>query len=97
LNLLIHPINSEAVFVYFRNQEPLFVTFGLIGNTSISKRKEIRFTNLLKTGVIFTGVLLIKETGIVFLALALSYLWLYKKRTIPQFLTIAVLTIWLYV
>ena len=75
---LVHPINSQSVFAIANMQEPLYMTFGLLGLWVL-----IRFKGLWATaGSILCLALSLfsKETGILFFCMSVIYLFLFDSR-----------------
>jgi len=75
LIFLVHPINTETVAYISNLQDVLFVLFGLTAlNLTVRKKAALTITLMLFLA------LLAKETGVMFLACSLLYIWYTKQK-----------------
>jgi hypothetical protein len=94
LIFLVHPINSQSVFAIPSMQEPLFMLFGLLSLWVLARGNETK--NYVLAAVFLLCSLLSKETGIVFVALAVLYVVLFKSIGLRTFLKFLIPTVILY-
>jgi len=80
---LIHPINSENALYLADTQEVLFFFFGMTGLLLLRKYQTQK--GLLMASVCFLLSLLSKETGVLFLLIAVVSLFLQNKRRLLAF------------
>ena len=78
LIFLVHPVNSETVLHVANLQEVLFLFFGLLALHSLVTTQKKSLNPLLLTGLLFLS-LLAKETGFLFIALALIYCLVFAR------------------
>lgn len=83
LLFLLHPINAEAVVYISAYQDLLFVFFGLLSLYTLIFLREKKFYPLLFSLFLFLSVLS-KETGVIFIPIALSYLFLFRIKQLPK-------------
>jgi hypothetical protein len=86
---LVHPINIETVAYISDFQDVLFTFFGLLALVSLTYIRR-PFIAILSSIVFLAASLLSKETGIVFIAIASSYLWFFKRKWLIYYLLIVV-------
>jgi hypothetical protein len=94
LIFLIHPINSQAVFAIPSMQDALFMLFGLLGIWILMTYKTTISVAL--TALCLFLALLSKETAVIFILIALLYLFLFERRRIYKFAAIMVAPVALY-
>ena len=87
LIFLVHPINVEAVAYISDLQDVLFVFFGLIALTLLSKKGELSVTRQCLLGVFILLSFLSKETGIVFVFIIFLYQFFFKAKQKLKVLT----------
>lgn len=95
LVFLIHPINSEAVFYVSATQEALFFFFGIIALRVLSASKYQKYTLLLAATSLFLSVLS-KETGVLFVMMAVAYAGFFDRKRIFQILGISLAITFIY-
>ncbi len=95
LIFLVHPIDSQVVYAIPDMQDALFFFFGILGLNILLRYKSVR--SLVLVAVCFLLSLLSKETGILFIAMALLYLYWYNRKRLYPFIgcVAPVLAIWL--
>jgi hypothetical protein len=77
LIFLVHPLNSETVVYIANMQDTLFVFWGLSALLMVlSKPKKMKWLGI---GTLFLLSLLSKETGVVFILMAVIWSWIIKK------------------
>ncbi len=85
LLFLIHPMNSETVSYIANVQDVLMFLFGILAlHTIIHIKKPL--ANLLLSGVLLFLSLLSKETAMVFIGIALIYLYLFQRKYFKMYL-----------
>ena len=84
LVFLVHPANVEAVCFASASQEVLFTFTGILGLYLLVRSKTISIGGILLSIIFFTMSLLMKETGIVFFALAFIYLIIFHRKNISS-------------
>lgn len=92
--LAVHPINTQIIYSIPCMQEPLFFLPGITALYVLSRYKSVR-SLVLATGLLFLS-LLAKETAIVFVMLAIAYMFIYRKKQAWMFVKIIVAPIVLY-
>ena len=80
LIFLVHPLNGGAVFAIPAMQEPLFLLFGLLAFWTLLRFQAESYWYLLATGFLLILSILSKETGILFVGIALLYLLLTNRK-----------------
>ena len=75
---LLHPINSEVALYISATQEVLFLFFGLLSLLVLKGTKSLK--GILLTSFLLFLSLLSKETGILFVLIALLYTVIYKRK-----------------
>jgi hypothetical protein len=95
LIFLVHPINSQVVFAMPKMGDALFFFFGILALWLLIRFHSIR--SLLAVAVCLLLSLLAKETGILFVAMALVYLIGFNRGRLYPFIGIMLLPIALYV
>lgn len=86
LIFLVHPINSQPVFSIPSMQEPLMFLFGISSLYVLSRSQSVR--SLVIAALLLFLSLMGKETAIVFVCLAVSYLFLYHRERVVLFIKI---------
>lgn len=95
LIFLVHPLNSQVLFAIPSMQDVLFFFFGMLAIWLLHRFESVK--SLFAVTVCIFLALMSKESGILFLALALVYLfWFNRKRLLP-FAGIVTLPIILYI
>ncbi len=94
LIFLVHPLNSQAAFAIPSMQDALFFFFGIL---SLWVLMNYRSANgrWAAAGCLLLA-LLSKETAVVFIVIALLYLFLFERKRVYEFVKILVLPIVLY-
>ena len=80
---LVHPLNSQIVFAIPSMQDALFFFFGLLGLWILMTYKSIRSLWIVALCLLLS--LLSKETAIVFIVMALLYLFIFDRKRIYKF------------
>jgi Tfp pilus assembly protein PilF len=83
LVFLVHPINSQAVFSIPNMQEPLFSIFGLLGLWLLMRSGRMLVV-LASAGCLLLS-LLAKETGILYVVMAIVYLIMFNHKRLMLF------------
>lgn len=95
LLFLILPIQVESVVYIAQTVSPLLFLFGILALLTVTKdtlqKKEVM---LLSTFLLFS--LLIKETGIIFPIVCITYRFLFKKSAQQRVLAVGVIVVLLY-
>ena len=82
LIFLVHPLNSQVVFAIPSMQDALFFFFGLMALWLLLRFRSVRSLTTV-AGCLFLS-LLSKESGVLFIAITLTYLfWWDRKRLYP--------------
>jgi hypothetical protein len=82
LIFLLHPLNSEVVFAISTLQDALFFFFGILALYLLARYKTIG--SMIASALCLMLSLFAKETGVVFVVVALLYLfWYGRKRLLP--------------
>ena len=84
LIFLIHPVNSQNAFAIACLQEPLLFLSGILALWVLARYDSIR-SLALAAGLLFLS-LLSKETAVVFVAIALLYLLMFKRQQLLKFI-----------
>lgn len=94
LIFLVHPINTEVVAYIADLQDILFVTFGLTAINLVIISKTYNFSRWILIYGFLLFSLFSKETGVLFLAILLSYFYIFNRKYFNQaiFTSTAVLT-----
>jgi protein O-mannosyl-transferase len=79
LIFLIHPINSEVAFYISDTQEVLFFLFGII-SLKFMTNDNIKNKNILLIILLLFMSLMSKETGMLYLIMALCYTFIFKRK-----------------
>lgn len=97
LIFLIHPVNSQNAFAIACIQEPLLFLSGILALWVLARYDSVR-SLALAAGFLFLS-LLSKETAVVFVAIALLYLLIFKRQQLLKFvgLIAAPLALYLFV
>lgn len=94
LVFLVHPLNSQVVFAIPSMQDALFFFFGILALWLLVRFRSVKSLGLVALSLFLC--LLSKETAVVFIVMALLYLfWWDRKRLIP-FIGIMVLPVALW-
>jgi protein O-mannosyl-transferase len=88
LVFLIHPINSEAVFYISAMQETLFFFFGILGVYLLTRSKSKLSIGIASVFLLFS--MFSKETGVLFLCIAISYAFIFNRKIFFPLLGISV-------
>jgi len=97
LIFLVHPINTEVVVYISDLQDTGCFFLGILAFFILIKKKYSENKRILIVSSLIFLSLLFKETGIIFLAIILIYLFLYKKiKLLEQFIVSALLIIGIY-
>lgn len=92
---LIHPMNSETVSYIANLQDVLFFFFGIVSlHFIINKNNHIR--NLIVTMFLFLLSLLSKETGLIFVTIAICYIYLFHKKNFKLYLFSYIIAVLFY-
>jgi hypothetical protein len=83
LIFLIHPVNSQNAFAIACLQEPLLFISGILALWILARYNSVR-SLALAAGLLFLS-LLSKETAVVFIAIALLYLLMFKRQQLLKF------------
>ncbi len=94
LVFLVHPINSQIVFAIPTMQDALFFFFGILALWLLVRLSSIR--SLLVVAACLLLSLLSKETGVLFVALAMLYLFWWDRRRLLPYIGIMISPIVLY-
>lgn len=94
LVFLVHPINSQDVFSIAASQEVLFFFFGILALWLLIRYKSIK--SLLLVAACLFASLLSKETGILFVVMALTYVFWWNRERLYAFAGIMVLPVALW-
>jgi hypothetical protein len=78
LIFLVHPINAQVVFAIPTMQDALFFLFGILAIWLLLRCKSIRSLYLVAFCLLLS--LLSKETGILFVVMAMLYLFWFERR-----------------
>lgn len=90
---LVHPINNESVVSIAALQEVLYFFFGIISLLLLQKKsKKVMFA----IGFCWLLTLFSKETGILFITIALLYTWLFKYNKSYYLVALGVICIYLF-
>jgi hypothetical protein len=91
---LVHPINSQAVYAIPSLQDSLFVFFGLLAMYLLVKYKTTK--SLVYVALCLFLSLLSKETGGIFIVMALIYLYWFNRPRLYKFVAFLVVPIVMY-
>jgi len=80
LVFLVHPINSQAVYSIAALQEPLFFGFGMSAFYLLIKYQDKPGRHLFAVAILLFMSLLSKESGIMFVAMALAYAYAFDRK-----------------
>lgn len=94
LVFLVHPVNTQVVYSIPCMQEPLFFLTGISALYVLARSRGTK--GLVWAAVLLLLSLLSKETGIVFVGLALVYLWLYQRDRLLSFIKVMIVPLLLY-
>ncbi len=96
LVFLVHPLDSQVVFAIASMQDVLFFFFGALAIWLLLRFRSIRSLAFVAASLFVS--MLAKESGIVFLVMALLYLWWFdERRRLWAFLKIAAVPVVIYV
>jgi hypothetical protein len=94
LLFLVHPVDSEVVYSIPCMQDALFMFFGILGFYLLFKYKSIK--SLMVVALCLLLSLLSKETGLLFVAMSLIYLFWFSRKRLWAFMGIMVLPVGLW-
>lgn len=86
LVFLIHPINSEAVLYIADANDILFFFFGITALLILQKFHSAKA--LFTASLLFLFSLFSKESGVLFLLIAIIYVYLFDKKKFPSVLSV---------
>lgn len=95
LVFLVHPMNSQTVFAISSMQEVLFFFFGILGLWFLLRDDTTK--NLRYVVLCFFFALLSKETAIVFVVMALAYLFWFNRKRLYSFIYYIALPLLIYI
>jgi len=95
LIFLVHPLNSQVVFAIPSMQDALFFLFGILGLWVLMNYKSVN--SRWAVAACFFLALLSKETAVVFIVMALLYLFLFERKRVYEFVKILVVPVVLYI
>lgn len=85
---LVHPINAEAVLYIANTQEVLFFFFGMTAFLLLLRtNKVLTLKRIIVTSFFLLLSLFSKETGVLFIALAIAYTLIFRKEFTKSLLT----------
>jgi hypothetical protein len=95
LIFLVHPINSQVVLAIPSMQDALFFFFGILAFWLLIRFKSLKIMLLIAFCLFLS--LLSKESGILFVAVCLLYLLIFKRKRFYPFLYITIIpvTLWM--
>lgn len=79
LLFLVHPANEEAAQYIAALSEPLFFCFGIIALHLVSSKRVKNFSTIFFYSLMILFSFLSKETGVLFLVICLTYVFLFQK------------------
>lgn len=91
---LVHPVNTQVVYSIPCMQEPLFFLAGITALYVLARSQGVG--GLIWAAVLLLLSLLSKETGVVFVALALIYVGMYRRDHMIHFVKILIAPLALY-
>ena len=94
LVFLVHPLNSQVVFAIPSMQDALFFFFGILAIYLLIKYRSVK--SLIAVAACLFLSLLSKESGFLFLVMALLYLFWFDRKRLKPFLSIIALPLILY-
>ncbi len=94
LVFLVHPLNSQNVFAIANLQDVLYFFFGILAMWLLMRYKSLRILPLVALCLFLS--LLSKETAVVFIIMAIIYLFWFSRRRLLTFLWLMILPIGLY-
>jgi hypothetical protein len=94
LVFLVHPVNSQNAFAIPCMQEPLFFLLGAAALWMLSRSETD--SSLVAASICLWASLFAKETGVVFIAIAMVYLWMYRRNSLLKFIGMMVVPVALY-
>jgi protein O-mannosyl-transferase len=89
LVFLVHPINSQNVFAIASMQEPLFFLFGMMAIWTLLRFQDKDDRYLVLTAACLFISILAKESGILFVIVALIYTFVTNKRRFKLLLVLS--------
>ncbi len=95
LIFLVHPIRSQVVYAIPAMQDALFFFFGILAIWLLVRFKSVK--NLFLVAACLLLCLLSKESGVLFVAMALLYLFWWDRKRLYLFLGIIVLPVTLWI
>ncbi|MBI2613809.1 MAG: tetratricopeptide repeat protein [Candidatus Levybacteria bacterium] len=100
LIFLAHPINVESAVYISAVQEVLFFFFGMLAILIVFKanqsEKQSGFFSLIATPLLLLSSLLSKETGILFVVIVTTYIFLFHVKRFKQYFATSLLSIGTY-
>lgn len=96
LIFLVHPINVEAVVYSAALQDTLFFFFGILAMIFTIQKNLVNFKNAGILALLLTLSLLSKETGVVFILMAILYTAVFKKKEVIGIFSAAFVTAGVY-
>jgi protein O-mannosyl-transferase len=94
LLFLVHPVNTQVVYSIPCMQEPLFFLTGILALYVLARSRGVK--GLIWAAVLLLLSLLSKETGIVFVGLALIYVGMYQRARVISFVKVLIAPLILY-
>jgi Tfp pilus assembly protein PilF len=91
---LVHPLNSQVVFAIPSMEDALFYFFGILGIWLLIRLNTVKSLWLVAICLLLS--LLSKETALVFVAIALLYLFWFNKERFSAFVRIMILPLIVY-
>jgi hypothetical protein len=95
LVLLVHPVDSMVAYAIPNTQDALFFFFGMLAIYLLIKYQSIR--SLVAVAICLLLSLFSKETGVLFVAVALLYMFWFNRQRLYSFIGIMVLPVALYI
>lgn len=94
LLFLVHPVNTQVVYSIPCMQEPLFFLAGIAALYVLARSQAMK--GLIWAAMLLLLSLLSKETGVVFVALALMYVGVYQRTRVISFVKVLVAPLIVY-
>jgi tetratricopeptide (TPR) repeat protein len=91
---LIHPLNSQVVYAIPQFSDALFFFFGILAIWLLLRFKSVK--SLIPVALCLFLSLLSKETAVIFIAMAILYLFWFNRERLYKFFGIMVLPVALY-
>jgi tetratricopeptide (TPR) repeat protein len=95
LIFLVHPIDSQVVYAIPNMQDALYVFFGLLGLYLLFRYKSVKSLWAVSLSLFLS--LLSKESGVLFVAMAVLYLFWFNRKRLNSFIAYTAIpfAIWL--